>query len=212
LHETNYQRNYQPIEERVLQQWRSLMLEQLTTANSRQRRSLYQLGAPLRLEIRPVADLKPTEVRILCRVGQPTAGSSSASEPGMPITRPKAATTPCLETISGGKRWLLRTATVTIGRDQHCNIYLDMPAVQELRLISGEHAYLRLVGGRYFVYDGSPDGKTSLNGTFVNRMPVPLGGCALDDGDEIILASLDPGDPHPDARGVVALRFREACA
>jgi hypothetical protein len=105
LHETNYQRNYQPIEERVLQQWRSLMLEQLTTANSRQGRSLYQLGAPLRLEIRPVADLKPTEVRILCRVGQPTAGSSSASEPGMPITRPKAATTPCLETISGGMRW-----------------------------------------------------------------------------------------------------------
>ena len=212
LHEVNYLRNYQPIEERVLKQWRIMMLDQLATTNSRQGRSIYQLSAPLRLEIQPVNDLKPTEVRILCRVQSPQANSTSTAEPGKPLPRTSlAAIPPCLEMLSGGQRWLIRSEIVTIGRDERCNIHLDLPHVQDKRLISGEHAYLHLKQGRYFIYDGSPDGKPSVNGTFVNGQSVLSGGYPLEDGDVIILAALDPSDPRQDSPGVAALRFREAC-
>jgi hypothetical protein len=211
LHEANYQRNFQPIAERVLQQWRTLMLEQLATANSRQGRSLYQLGAPLHLELQPAADLKPTELRILCRV-QYLTNPSSGSEQERTSTHAGAAALPFLEMIPGGKRWVLRSDTITIGRDERCTIHLDMHDIQDKRLISGEHAHLRFELGRYLIYDGSPDGKASVNGTFVNRLPVPHGGQLLQDGDEIILASLDPRNPRPDAPGVVALRYREAAS
>jgi hypothetical protein len=209
LNEGNYLRNYQPIEERVLQQWRSLMLEQLATANNRLGRSLYRLGSPLNLKIHPVADLKTNEIRILCRVQRSTSGTPSAVRP---VTSAGPETMPCLEMLSGEKRWFLRTGTVTIGRDERCTIHLNMPEVQDKRLVSGEHAYLRSEQDGYLLFDGSQDGKASVNGTFVNRQPVPLAGHLLKDGDEIILASLDPVDPRPDTKGVVVLRFREACS
>ena len=209
IHAENYLRNYQPIEGRVLQQWQTKMLEQLATANSRQGRNLYQLSAPLRLEIRPAADLKPTQARILCRVRRPGSVATSDSEQGKPIITTSIA---CLETLSGRRRWLLRSNTATIGRDMRCDIYLDMPDVQDRRLISSEHAHLRFERGRYTIYDGSPDGKPSVNGTFVNRQPVPPDGRLLDDGDTIILAALDRNDPRPDAPGVLELRFRRECS
>jgi hypothetical protein len=209
VHEENYLRNYQPIAERVLQQWHAKLLEQLATANSRQGRNLYQLGAPLRLEIRPAVDLKPTQARILCRVQSPDSAAASDSEQGEAMVATKAA---CLETLSGRRRWLLRSGTLRIGRDMRCDIYLDMPDVQERRLISSEHAYLRFEQGRYYIYDGSPDGKPSVNGTFVNRQPVPPDGRLLEDGDSIILAALDPNDPRPDSPGVLELRFWRECS
>lgn len=207
VHEENYLRNYQPIEERLLQQWHTKMLEQLATANNRQGRNLYQLSAPLRLRIRPAADLKPTQVRILCRVQSPD--SAAASEQGEAISTARKA---CLEMLSGRRRWLLRSDTVTIGRDLGCDIYLDMPDVQDKRLISSEHAHLRFEQGRYTIYDGSPDGKPSVNGTFVNRQPVPPDGRLLDDGDTIMLAALDRNDPRPGVPGILELRFRRECS
>lgn len=210
LHEMNYLRNYQPIEERVLQQWRTKMLEQLTTANSRQGRNLYQLSAPLQLEIKSVTDLKPTHVRILCRVQHPEADVAISGDLDKPIARPP--TMPCLETLSGEQRWSLHSDVVTIGRDERCDIYLDKPDVQAKRLISGEHAYLRLEQGRFYLYDGSPDGRPSVNGTFVNQQPVPPSGRLLVNGDTVILAAIDSANPNPDIPGVIALRFQEECS
>jgi len=210
MHETNYLHNYQPIEDRVLNQWRSMMLEEITTVNRRQGRTEYQLGAPLRLEIHPVDDLKPTEVRILCRVQRSFDDTRNASESDR-LPRREGAAMPCLELISSGQRWTLRLKTITIGRDERCNIYLDMPEVQDKRLVSGEHAYLRKEQERYTLYDGTQDGRASVNGTYINRKSVPLNGHLLKEGDEIILASVDPVDPRPDAPGAVTLRFREVC-
>jgi hypothetical protein len=213
LHEANYLRNYQPIQERLLQQWRTKMLEQLTTANSRQGRNVYHLSGPLRLEIRPATDIKPSQVRILCRVQSPGARPGPEREPGGSFTQASpAATTPCLEMLSGGRRWTLVSGTITIGRDHGCDVHLDLPAVREKRLVSGTHAYLRYEQGGYVIHDGSPDGRASVNGTFVNRKPVRPGGRRLKDGDTIILAAIDPDDPRPDVPGVVALRFREVCS
>lgn len=212
LHEVNYLRNYQPIEERVLGQWRTMMLEQLGTANSRQGRNLYQLGAPLRLAIHPVSDLEEAQARILCRVQYPRSRSSAPGDAGRPTLHPAAAPIPCLELASGGRRWPLRSNIITIGRDERCDVFLDMPEVQDRRLVSSEHAYLRYEQGRYLIYDGSSDGRSSVNGTYVNRQPVPASGRPLEDNDEIILASLDKDHPQPDAPGVITLRFRRGCS
>jgi hypothetical protein len=209
LHQENYSRNYQPIEERVLQQWHAKMMERLATANSRLGRNLYQISAPLHLEIRPVADLKPTQARILCRVQPSGSGAPSGDEQGESIDIPRTA---CLETLSGKRRWLLRSNTVTVGRDIRCDIYLDMSDVQEKRLISSEHALLRFEQGGYYIYDGSPDGKPSVNGTFVNQKPVPPEGQLLEEGDTILLAALDRNDPRSDVPGVLELRFRRECS
>lgn len=210
LEEANYLRNFKPIAGRLLQQWRTKMLEQLATANSRLGRSQYQLGATLRLEIRPGANLNPNQLRILCRI-QPTIMESSG-ETVIAITQPSLSTVPCLEMLSGGARWPLRSKTITIGRDKSCDIHLDMPDVREKRLVSGQHAHLRFEQGRYILYDGSPDGKPSVNGTFVNRQVVPSDGHPLEDGDTIILAALDPNDPRPGVPGVAALIFWESCS
>jgi hypothetical protein len=212
LEEANYQRNFQPIEARLLQQWRTKMLEQLATANSRLGRSQYQLGAPLRLEIRPASDLKPNQLRILCRVQSPATAYARGGEEAIAVTQPKLSGIPCLEMLSGRPRWRLSSKTVTIGRDKGCDIQLDMPDVREKRLVSGQHAHLRLEQGIYILYDGSLDGRASVNGTFVNRQPVPPGGRLLEDGDTIILAALTPDDPRVGVPGSVALRFREACS
>jgi hypothetical protein len=92
LEEANYLRNFQPIEERLLQQWRTRMLEQLATANSRLGRSQYHLGAPLRIEIRPAANLKPDQLRILCRVQSPQPSLPEAEK--QPVTSPNPALRP----------------------------------------------------------------------------------------------------------------------
>lgn len=211
LDEANYRRNFQPIEERLLQQWRSRMLDQLATANSRLGRPQYQLGATLQLGIRPVSDLKPTQLRIRCRVQSAAVAATGASQPVQIRTQPTRSPMPCLEMLSGGSRWPLRQEIITIGRDKSCDIRLDMPDVREKRLVSGKHAHLRFEGGHYVLYDGSPDGRPSVNGTFVDRQRVPPGGWPLKGGETIILAAANAQDPRPDVPGVVALRYWEVC-
>jgi len=117
----------------------------------------------------------------------------------------------CLELVSGGKRWQLHRGTVTIGREEANDVYLDMEEIQERRLVSGRHAYLRCDEQECWLFDGSPDGKASINGTYVNARPVPSTGRLLADGDAILLAALDPHNPRPDMPGAVTLRFRLEC-
>ncbi len=76
-----------------------------------------------------------------------------------------------------------------------------------MRLISGRHAYIRLENGVYSLYDGDPDGKSSLNGTFVNGQMIPAQGIRLQPGDVIQLAAHNTADPRPDAPGVAVFSF-----
>ena len=106
---------------------------------------------------------------------------------------------------------LLRTGLITLGRDPACDVFLDMYRVQELRLVSGQHAYLHCSSEAYRLFDGSPSGQRSINGTFVNNRPVPASGQLLRDGDLVILAAVRPQAPSLDTPGVVGLRFRARC-
>jgi hypothetical protein len=94
--ETNYARHFRPIEGNILQQWRERLLEELMTANDRQGRKEFRFGGRLRVEVRPVADLRDNEARILSRVqGDNAPGAPSAREaqpqPAPYITPPPAA-------------------------------------------------------------------------------------------------------------------------
>jgi hypothetical protein len=197
----NYTRNYQPIDEQIIQQWREELLEHLTTTNSRMGRKEYRFGGPVQIEIRPAPDLYDTQARILSRV-------SPEENLGKPPQRELPA---CLVMVPGGNRWRLRPGTTTIGRDPGCDISLDIPIVHERRLISGTHAHIQAENGLYRLFDGSPDGKTSLNGTYASYRRVPGGGTLLQDGEIIILAALDPNHPLPDTPGVVTFHFRLDC-
>ncbi|HSM59114.1 MAG TPA: FHA domain-containing protein [Candidatus Sulfomarinibacteraceae bacterium] len=196
--EDNYRRNYAPIAPQVLQQWRDRLLTALNVANSRHGRRTYRFGGSVRLEIRPAADLGQHEVRVRSRI-EPDAEAAPA---------PAA---PCLEAVDGRRRWPLREDLIVIGRSSKSDIYLDDPQVQEHRLVSSRHAHLRRKAGRYLLYDGSPDGKASLNGTYVNDREVHDQGYELQDGDLIVLAAVNPAHPRPDTPGVAALRFRRKC-
>ena len=57
----------------------------------------------------------------------------------------------------------------------------------------------------------TPDGAPSVNGTYINRQPVPRDGQLLQDGDIVILAALNPETPNLNTPGVVGLRFRAVC-
>jgi hypothetical protein len=212
LEEGNYLRNFQPIEARLKGQWRARLLEQLALANSRLGRKVYNLGAPIRLEIEPAADLSPSQMRISCRVAARAGGYPGESRAGRPAAQSgPAGPRACLELAPSGRRWLLGPGVITIGRHPEADIFLDFPEVQERRLVSGQHAHLRSEGGVYTLFDGSPEGRASVNGTYVNGQLVRAAGRRLVDGDTILLAALDPLDPRPDVPGVVVLRFREGC-
>ena len=90
----NYTRNYQPIENRVVQQWREKLLQHLTTTNRRMGRKEYRFGGPVLIQIRPAADLHENQVRILSQI-QP---GEVAAEPEP--ERPGA----CLILSPGGQR------------------------------------------------------------------------------------------------------------
>ena len=196
LNEANYQRHYQPVEKLVCEQWRERLLEALNTVNSRQGRKEYRFGGRVRLRIHPAADLAEDEVRIHCQINAETN------------VRPVLA---CLELLSGGQQWPLQNEITIIGRDEACDVPLNLPLVQQTRLISGQHAHIRHETNRFYLYDGSPEGKASVNGTFANGQRVSPAGHLLQDGDLIILASLDPRQPRVDTPGVAALRFRADC-
>ena len=195
IHPENYTRNYQPIEGRILKQWRERLIAHLATTNSRQGRQEYHFGGSLQLTIRPVTDLKLDQARILCRV-QP-------DEPGETPLLPAS-----LELLDGSRSWVLRPGVMTIGRAERCDIPLNYPIVQEKRLVSSQHAYLQCQAGRYLLFDGAPNGKSSTNGTYVNGQRVPASGYLLQQGDLILLAAIKPAEPRPDTPGVVALRFK----
>lgn len=201
INRSHHARYFEPIEKEVLQQWRAQLLDRLATANRRQGRNMYRLAGPLRVELRPVQDLSQLQVRVLYRfqASENRAGSDAA----LPA---------CLKLLSGDRSWSLHPGIVTIGRSKDCDIKLDMPVIREKRLISARHAYLLCEPDRYRIFDGSADGKPSLNGTFVDYQPVEPDGHLLQDGDIIILAAVDPHHPRTDTPGIVALRFDLDCS
>lgn len=200
LSEENYQRNYQLIERRICQQWREHLLNHLTNANSRQGRQEFRFAGPVAVEIRSVSDLSADQARILFRLESRT------------IQTPERATLPaCLETLNREQQFALFEGIVTIGREKNNDVFLDMPAVQEKKLVSGQHAYLRCSRGEYRLFDGTVRGQASTNGTYVNYRRVPPAGVALQNNDLIILAALNPNAPSLDTPGVVVLRFNQDC-
>jgi hypothetical protein len=200
LPEENYQRNYRLIERKICQQWRDHLLSHLTNANSRQGRHAYRFAGPVSVEIRPVSDLAVDAARILfCLETETTHASAPTILPA------------CLETSTADHRWSLHEGIVTLGREVNNDIFLDVPAVQEKKLVSGQHAYLRCTRGDYRLFDGTPRGQASTNGTYVNYRRVPPVGVALQNGDLILLAALNPNAPNLETPGVAVLRFRADC-
>jgi hypothetical protein len=193
----NYEQHYRQIEQRLCEQWRVRLLEALDTANQRQGRRLYQFGGPVRVSLRPGASLAPDAVRIRCRIAPETR---AAPEPAG-----------CLQRLPSGRAWPLLPGTVTVGRHETSDIFLEGASHSQAPLISAHHAYLLVTDGEVRLFDGSPAGRPSLNGTFVNGQRVPAGGHALKPGDVVVLAPLNPKDPRPEGPGVIALQFQERC-
>ncbi len=211
-----YQMHYQPIEQRVQQQWSEKLLEHLTIVNSRLGRKEYAFGGRVRVAVRSASDLIGTQGRILFRVT--TAATGGATPPPSMGIHPappditKVDTQPTnqtgfLDLSVDGRRYALHSGTTTLGRDPACDICVDLPVVQEMRLVSGRHAYIRLENGVYSLYDGDPGGKPSTNGTFVNGRLIPVEGVRLQPGDRIQLAAHNTADPQPDAPGVAVFTF-----
>lgn len=201
VNEQTYQAHFQPISSVVCAQWQDNLKQALETKNNRLGRDEYRFEGAVQVELEPVTDLAENEVRIQCQI---TAQSDAAPAPS-------TATTACLELLPGEQQWLLEQEITLIGRNPACDIHLDLPFVQEERLISSQHAYIRYQEGRFHLYDGSPDGNPSTNGTYVNDRRVSPEGQALEPGDVIILAAVDPNNPRPDTLGVVTLLFHTDC-
>ena len=197
LEEGNYERQFRQIEQRLTEQWRVRLLEALDTANQRQGRRQYQFGGPVRVSLRPGAGVAPAEVRIRCRIA--------------PETRVAPTPAGCLQLLPNGRAWPLLPGTLTLGRHETSDIYLDAGNTRQPPLISAHHAYLLVTDTEARLFDGSPSGRPSLNGTFVNGQRVPASGHALKPGDVVVLAPLNPKDPQPDGSGVFALQFHERC-
>ena len=197
-----YLQDFQPIQGQVIQQWSERILRRLMTANSRLGRREYRFAGRVRVEMRPVMDLEPSAVRVLYAIEPDQPPVTGGPRPG----------TPCIELLLNGRRWNLTAPVTTLGRDVACEVVLDMPVIQQTRLISGRHAHIRSENGRYLLFDGAPYGRPSLNGTFVNGRPVPPTGHVLQNGDLIILAALDASNPRPDTPGAAAFRFLLNCA
>jgi hypothetical protein len=198
----NYAIYYLPLESQLLDQWKDRLLNHLLTVNDRQGRSEFRFAGPVKLEIRPVAALKPNQARIHFRFqpfgpDQPSTGAAPADA--------------CLRSADGFELWPLRSRIVTIGRDRSCDIPLVAPDVQQKKLVSGRHAFILCQDGSYRLFDGSPDGRQSRNGTYVNLVRVTHAGVLLKDGDQILLAALDPARPDPHAAGVAGLWFQMEC-
>ncbi len=201
----NHLRYFQPLEKSLVQQWCDRLLAHIMTANSRLGRREYQLGGRLHIEIRRAPDLKDYQARILSRVELEPDFTGDKVSLGTKGQRKEIA---YLELINGDRRWPLFPGTNTIGRDQSCDIYLDLPLIQEKRLISAEHAVIRIENEQSLLLDGGPAGKPSANGTYINSRPVPVQGSSLKEGDIIILAAINPRYPRLDTPGVAAFRFR----
>jgi hypothetical protein len=202
VNEQSYNSNFQSIHQQVIQQWSKKLMDQLMIANSRLGRKEYVFGGPVQVELRPAPDLTANQVRILFMVQNETAVAAQSQEESAS----------CLELAPGRRRWLLRPGITTIGRYDICDIYLNDPDIQQNRMISGQHAYLRSErGGECRIFDGSPAGKPSVNGTYVNYERVPASGRVLQNGDFIILASVDPASPRSGVPGTASFYFYQDC-
>ena len=199
----NYGRNYHLLKDQILLQWNEKLLVHLLTANSRQGRQEYRFVGPLKIDIHPVADLGTNQIRIYSRVN---AGGEFDIQSGSQIEL-----SACLEIMPNKRRWKLHPGIVSIGRDSSCDIYLDIPAIQQKKLVSSQHAYLNCKTESYRLYDGIPNGKPSLNGTYVNLQRLTPAGVELKNGDLILLAALNPNLPNPDTHGVASLTFHQDC-
>lgn len=202
----NYQLHYKPIESSLVQQWRERVVEHLMTANSRLGQKEYRFGGPVQIVLRAAPDIKLCNARVLCRIEpdlQPDGRMASAEPKNQP------AAVAFLDLVPGERSWPLHPGDNTIGRAEGCDVYLDLPQVQEKRLVSSQHAILHIEPDGCFLFDGSIAGKHSANGTYVNSQRIPEQGIALRGGEMIILAALDPSDPRVDTPGVAALRFRK---
>jgi hypothetical protein len=208
LSSENYYQNFKPIEERLITQWREKLVNSLTTANSRSGRTDYRFGGLLKIEIRAAPDLPAGQARILSQIRQSFEGPAEVSI--LEVSDAQGIEVAYLELLIGDKRWRVYQGEMVIGRDESSDIHLNMPAVQENRLVSGQHAYLRCQGSQCILFDGSPSGKPSANGTYVNSQRITGQGVLLRDGDIIILAALDPLRPLPETPGVAAFRFKSA--
>jgi hypothetical protein len=140
--------------------------------------------------------------------------SSPATIPGPPPreradagARPGHAASAYLELVPTGQRWALYPGVNTIGRSETCQIYLNILIVQERRLVSGQHAYIVMENGVCTLYDGSPNGRPSSNGTYVNLRRISPQGYRLQNGDAIVLAAVDPLFPRSDTPGTVTFYF-----
>jgi hypothetical protein len=196
----SYQASYQPIEQRIVRQWTEKLLEYLMTVNSRMGRKEYAFGGRVQIEMRPSPELTASQVRIHYRV-EPKTEQSSAVKTMIG----------CLERLDHGQRFSLTNPLITLGRDPECDIPLDQPDIVEQRLVSSRHAYLRREGEAYWLFDGSTDGRPSLNGTYVNQQRISTSGRRLKDNDLIILAAVNPDEPTPDTPGVASFRFIQDC-
>ncbi len=112
-----------------------------------------------------------------------------------------------IELVPSGRRWSLYSGVNTIGRSDASQIFLDLPLIQEKRLVSGQHAYIVFENGTCTLFDGAPDGRPSANGTYVNLRRVPPGGYRLQNGDAIVLAAVDPLYPRSDTPGAATFYF-----
>ncbi len=131
--------------------------------------------------LRVVADPQAVAVNISAEFYQPGMGDSltyqleGAREPARQLTNselPKA-----YLIVNGLSTFFITKAVVNIGRDPTNQLVLNDPK------ISLQHAQLRLVHGRFFIFD-----LDSQRGTFVNG--VPVSSHALNPGDVIQLAGL----------------------
>ena len=133
--------------------------------------------------------------------------TNAPMRPAGPPTGGPPASAAYLELAPTGQRWSLYPGVNTIGRSESCQIYLNNALIQEKRLVSGQHAYIVFDKGACTLYDGSPDGRPSSNGTYVNLRRVTSSGYRLQNGDAIVLAALDPLFPRSDTPGVATLYF-----
>lgn len=202
----NYFQFFKPLEKGLIQQWRDRLLEHIMTANSRLGRTEYRLGGQLLIEIRPASDIKDNQARILCCI-EPELDSASDKSPKNIIDRGREIA--FLELINGDRRWPLFPGDNTIGRDAGCDIFLDLPLIQEKRLVSAQHATIRIEEDQCLLFDGGPSGKPSANGTFINSQSISMQGVPLKEGDIIILAAINPRYPRLDTPGVASFRFRK---
>ncbi len=201
LNQENFANNYQPIQKRVTLQWREKLLEDLEIANTRQGRREYNFAGRVEIQIRIGPDLAPNQARVYFLVGW--MGQNAASQ----LIPPEQLLPACLERVPGGKRWRLHLGIVTIGRVSGNDVVIEEPEVQARRLVSAEHAYIECDEKKFILHDGSPAGRPSTNGTYVNSVQVGPEGARLTDGDVILLAAIKPADPRLDMPGVAVLRF-----